>query len=518
MPLMHSRVAHVVLVLVVCAAVYWPLLGVSGFGASEGHRVGPAWEMLATGDWVHLRLFDQTYLRKPPGMPWAIAVSSSIFGQTEFAARAVSALASTIMALLALWFTNRWLGPPWGLAGGLAQAFTPMIITIGRTAEIDPLNCLGTQVAAFALLSLLALPSRGPRVSSLVPHAPLLLALGIILAGVAKGPASVPVVIGIVAGACILFRSLSPLRNRGMWLGVASAGAIVGAMAAWFTDMNRDPDAVTQDFSEFTWSLSRLAETALLVPAAMAAAIPTSAALLVLFFHQRDPKNREGDVTLPMARLLALSWLLSVGVFMLFGVSNPRYAMPAGVLLAPLAAWAIRACWMARGHSRLARGAILGHPVIPAGVMLALAVAWIVYDASRPRHQAGRAAGAAIAAHLPDEAVVWANDLVEARPDVLLYTMSAARREGRDVHPRWRKSDMLRARVPAPSEGPHVYLLLRDDEESDELRRYAAAVESGELTPAASGEIVKYRWVLLRAHASASIDAEKAPPPEPVKE
>src|SRR5262249_19703541 len=150
------RALHFLLVLVVGVLVYWPMLGVPGFGSSEGHRVGPAWEMLRTGDLEHLRLFGVTYLRKPPGMPWAIAASSALLGRTEFAARAVSALASTLMPLLAFWFTGRWLGRPWGLAAGLAQALSPLFITLGRTAEIDPLNCLATQLAAFALVSLLA--------------------------------------------------------------------------------------------------------------------------------------------------------------------------------------------------------------------------------------------------------------------------------------------------------------------------------------------------------------------------
>jgi 4-amino-4-deoxy-L-arabinose transferase-like glycosyltransferase len=508
---MPTRLAHLFIVLLACAAVYWPLLGANGFGGSEGHRAGPAWEMLDSGNWSHLTLFDQTYIRKPPGMPWAIAISSAVFGQTEFAARAVSALASTLMAVMALWFTNRWLGPPWGLAGGLAQALSPLFITIGRTAEIDPLNAFVTQLAAFGLVALLAKPEPGtPR---LLPLPWLFLAIGIVLAGIVKGPASLPVLAGGLLAAIILARSVKPLRCAALASGLLLGAAGLGAFAAWFAAANRDPLAVTQDFSEFTWSFDRLRGTALLIPNAFLAAIPTSIAMLVLLFHQREPKNRHADATLPFARLLALTWLISTGVLMLAGVSNPRYAMPAGVLLAPLAAWGLRACWMARRESLAARVAMLGHPVVPGVVLLGLTLIWIPLDARRERHRSGPDAGAAIAAHLPagGRAVVWADDLVEARPDVLLYARKSAKDGGNGVHPLWRKRAMLAGQLPETPAGRDAFLLLRADPESPELARYAPLVEAGRLAPVGTGSVGKYHWTLLRvAPEPASLRTEEA--------
>jgi 4-amino-4-deoxy-L-arabinose transferase-like glycosyltransferase len=505
---MRVRALHIIVVLLVCGAVYWPMLGAAGFGSSEGHRVGPAWDMLETGDWTHLRLFGLTYLRKPPGMPWAIALSTSLFGHTEFAARAVSALASTIMALIALWFTNRWLGSPWGLAAGLAQALLPLFSMIGRTAEIDPLNALATQVAAFSFLSMIARPPRislVPSAECLLPISPLLFPIGIILAGIVKGPASLPVLVGIALAACIQAKSLSPLRNRALWTGLIIAAAVLGAFAWWFAGENRVPNAVTQDFSEFTWSLSRLAGTAMLLPNSFLAAIPASIAIIVLLVQRRDPPERRDVATLPFASLLAFSWACSVLFLMLSGSSNPRYAMPAGALLAPLAAWAIRACWLARHTSALARIAILGHPMAPALFLLIASVAWFQYDVRRPRHQEGRHAGAAIAGHLPHDAEVWANDLVEARPDVLLYAESWARRDSRTIHPRWKKPQLLGGEVPPQTPGRDSFLLLREDDESTEVSRYRDHLASGTLRRVASGRIAKYEWTLLQvAPVSAS--------------
>lgn len=503
---MRARVAHIIIVLIACAAVYWPLLGATGFGSSEGHRVGPAWEMLDTGDWTQLRLFGLTYLRKPPGMPWAIAISSSVLGQTEFAARAVSALASTVMALVALWFTNRWLGRPWGLAGGLAQALTPLFVSIGRTAEIDALNTLCTQIGALALLSLIAGRARFPNAlgdgatKALLPGAFILFPIGVIMAGVVKGPASLPVLLGIPIAACLQARSVKVLGRVPIWIGLVVAGVVLGAFAWWFATRNVDPQAVTQDFSEFTWSFSRLAGTAALLPNSFVAALPTAMALVVLVFQRWEKPEIRDWANLPFASLLGISWVCSVVLLMVSGSSNPRYAMPAAVLLPPLAAWALRACWRARHSSVLARIGMLGHPVVPAVALLAFMLTWMQLDIRRPRHTEGRIAGAAIAAALPDGAEVWANDLVEARPDVLLYAELAGRSNGRVISPRWKKSELVAAILPdSTSEGGRdVFMLLREDAESSEVARYADHAASGRLQPFSSGRIAKYEWTLFR--------------------
>jgi 4-amino-4-deoxy-L-arabinose transferase-like glycosyltransferase len=94
-------------VLAACVATLWFRLGSTGLSMSEGHRAVPAWEMLRTGEWWVTRMFGEIYVRKPPGMMWAIAGVSAVFGETAWSARAVSALACTAMALAAWWFARR---------------------------------------------------------------------------------------------------------------------------------------------------------------------------------------------------------------------------------------------------------------------------------------------------------------------------------------------------------------------------------------------------------------------------
>ena len=75
------------LLVALCAAMFLPRLGVGGLSYTEGHRAIPAWEMLESGELLVTTMFDRPYMRKPPGIAWAIGASSLVFGQTELAAR-----------------------------------------------------------------------------------------------------------------------------------------------------------------------------------------------------------------------------------------------------------------------------------------------------------------------------------------------------------------------------------------------------------------------------------------------
>jgi 4-amino-4-deoxy-L-arabinose transferase-like glycosyltransferase len=586
-------------VLGLCAALYWPLLGTPGFGSSEGHRVVPAWHMLESQRWFHIEMFGATYLRKPPGFPWAIAVSSMIFGQTEFAARAVSAASCSLMALLALWAGRRWFGSPlpraslrssdssanevsghsveasahvagrstsapsdeagicstdaaapqeplgrasprtsiqddapWlhaaGLGAGIAQATMPQFVSIGRLAEIDALNALGTQMACIGLIELAArrpndgAGSDGDR-GIVAPFMFMLLAsVGILIAGLAKGPASVTCLLGVLIAPVILTR-----RLRGKWWTLGSlllAAAVLVPLSLRILNANPAKGAVTQDFSEFTWSLSRLSQTAVLIPSAFAAAIPASVALIVLLAERladRDAKRRgislqEASPQRLLAHVIALAWLMSVGTLMLAGISNPRYAMPAAVLLPPLVAYLIRTFYTkdavpnespGAAVRTVAKWSLLGHPIVIPLIVIPLLVWWsVIRETYRPRREEGRLAGTALAEVLPDGAVVWANDLIEARPDVLLYAQQYAAKSGKAIVPRWMPAAMLNGTLPDESSypsGTRVFLLLRRDGAGREVSMYAPRIDARDpirddgqprLVERASGRVASYEF------------------------
>src|SRR4051812_43920322 len=215
------------IVVAVAGLVYWPLLGSSGFSFSEGQRVLPGWEMVRSGDWLVTRLFEQPYLRKPPGMPWAVAVASLVFGENEFSARAPSAIGMTLGPLLSFVFATRWFGRGWGMVAGLSHALAPVFLYPGRSAEIESLHNLFVQGSVLVMIELLVLRAGGR------PAAAWALALAVGVCGMVmlKGPSGLPCLAGAMIAACLVLGSARPLRNPYVWAGLVLAGGVVVGLA-----------------------------------------------------------------------------------------------------------------------------------------------------------------------------------------------------------------------------------------------------------------------------------------------
>lgn len=508
---------HAAIILLACLCVHWVLLGRAPFRQSEGHRVAPAWAMLDSGNWLRTEMFELNYVRKPPGMPWAIAASSAVFGRNEFAARFPSALACTLMALGALAIGRAWLGSMGGLAAGLSQAVLPLMWGPGRSAEIEALNTFATQLAVLPLLALLL---RAPSERRATDAAlALLCAAGVLAFALTKSAASAPCVLGALIGACIARRSARPLASP-LALGAIVVGAAAAFGALWFIgNGNNDPDAVRETGS-FLWD--RPGRTALLAPLAFAAAMPSSLALLWAFGRDARSESESADEQWNRAALFgracAFAWIASCAAYVALGVDNPRYLMPASVFLAPVVGYAIRGAWGGGGQGPFARGGFLPArrdllrrivfrgPAAWCGVLVAAGLIINTRAIEGTPTATGRTAGAALAAALPDGATVWADDLIEARPDILLYACAAAATEGRVLRPLWAKPAMHRAELPPVGD----YLLIRTDAGSGEAERYAPLRDNGQLAPIAEGELGRYRWLLLLTIAGGSGAADSA--------
>lgn len=89
-----------VLLGVVCAAYFYGLGIVPFIGPDEPRYAQVAREMYARGDWVTPTLAGHTWFEKPALAYWLMIVSYRLFGVTEFAARAGSALAGVLTVLL----------------------------------------------------------------------------------------------------------------------------------------------------------------------------------------------------------------------------------------------------------------------------------------------------------------------------------------------------------------------------------------------------------------------------------
>lgn len=443
------------IILAVCVVVYWIGLGSTGLSLSEGLRAIPAWEMMDSGDYFVTRMFGEAYFRKPPGMMWAIAASSSIFGQTEFAARAVSAAACTAMALAAWWFARRWFGHASGLAAGLAQGLSPFLWEAGRSAEIEALHTLFIQLACLCVLDPAIRADRSPTAGRWLTA---LMVLGILGALLTKGPAGLPAVAGAVLASVWLVRS-----SRFACLRVAATPMLAVAIisSVLFPLLARSYAAiptVTQSPGEFLWDTSKLASILLLPLVGLAAALPGSLAVVALpSLWARRSTDARVDARVSALVAIIVAALVSLAIFTVAGVSNPRYTMPV-VPFWPVALGGLIAVTSTVSNVRRFRTAI-----VALTVLLVVAGVTITQLSDRARsgdggRGSGKPTGQAIAAALVSvrEASIpgsgkavelWADGAVEARPEVLLYARRAAASEGFELRPRW-SSALLRPFCP----------------------------------------------------------------------
>ncbi len=528
---------QIALVVLVAACVYLPFLGVRPLDFSEGHRAVPGWTMLESRDVWHQKMFGLTYIRKPPGIAWAIAASSAWLGETPLAARLPSAIAAMLMSGLAWWYGRKWFGaarafqpmslsgenqehglesPCHGIAGvsaGLAQALMPLMWSPGRTAEIEMLNNLGTQMFALGLIDLMVFRTGRRAETGEHDESPFAFlrelcasardisfpALGIVLAALAKGPASLPVLCGVLMGGCIAARTIRPLATRGVWIAMLFGVSAAAVLLLKFFIANDTPDAVREDVAgQFLWSASRAMGVATLLPVAFASAMPGAIALLAPFM--RGAAERDGSI---IARTLAWAWIVSVLVLMCAGVSNARYAMPAAVLLPPLVPFAIarvRSRAYRQGDSesgiaaRLRRMAV--SPVVWALLMILGAWWFLVLTSISPTEDQKSSISAAshLAGLVTDKGEVWADDAIEARPDVIWQMQQ----ESPWLHMRWAKQQIRAGEIPQPGD----YLLIRTDAGSAEATRYEHLTKTTTLIRLGAAQVRRYEFTLYRVRTN----------------
>lgn len=461
---------QVLLTLTIAFGVYFLSLGSSGFAYSEGVRVFPGWEMARHGDWWMPHLFEQAYLRKPPGMSWAVAGTSLLLGESEFSARAVSAIATTLSALLSLWFARRWFGPVWGMLAGPAFLLTPLYWYPGRSAEIEALHNLFVLGASLTVVEVML--RRGSWWWAGL--------LGLCIGGMAvsKGPAGLPCVAGAMAGACTAARSWSALRSprlaAGLALGACLASLVVWRLAVRAAELSEPP--VLQGADHFLWRRDKLADILTLPLVTAASALPWAFALV--FALPRPQNDHDQDRA---GRAAAWAVVAALLIYTLAGVSNNRYAMPGTVLLPLVAAYA---GWrLSRPGPRWMH--LLAHWTGSrrvwlwlAGLLVAASISRGLTDHRRDTVTSGQRAGIALAEALPNGAVVWGDALIDNRPEVAWYARQHAARLGKDVRLIWTPAGK-HGRGPFPRPPPGQFLIVLEEGQTElpesELSRYRRA-------------------------------------------
>jgi 4-amino-4-deoxy-L-arabinose transferase-like glycosyltransferase len=139
----------VVFVALLWAGVYLPGLGTLQLQHEEPRRALPGIHMLASGDWLVPRVGSDPYLRKPPLLNWAIALSCKLSGGvSEWAVRLPSVLATLALAITIVGVAGRrWLGQVGGLIAAIFFLVNFTMIESGRLAELEALYVALTGIA-----------------------------------------------------------------------------------------------------------------------------------------------------------------------------------------------------------------------------------------------------------------------------------------------------------------------------------------------------------------------------------
>ena len=207
------------------AGIYLPGLGTLELQHEEPRRALPGLHMLASGDWLVPRVGSDPYLRKPPLLNWAIALSCKLSGGvSEWAVRFPSVLATFALAVIMVGVAGRrWLGQEGGLIAAIFFLVNFTMIETGRLAELEALYVALTGIALVLWMTSWR-QEAGSWQLWLLP-APFL-ALGMLT----KGPTHLIFYYGIVLPVLLFGKNARSLLHPAHFLSLI---VIIGALLCW---------------------------------------------------------------------------------------------------------------------------------------------------------------------------------------------------------------------------------------------------------------------------------------------
>ncbi|MEM0913080.1 MAG: glycosyltransferase family 39 protein [Planctomycetota bacterium] len=357
--LAHPAAAPIAAAALICLMLL-PRLGDAPLGKTEGHRALTAHGMVESGNWVTPRLFEQLYLRKPPGQYWLVAMSESVLGPSEFAWRLPSALATAGIAAFVAWTARRWFGTPAaGWAAGLSVACLIPLWDQGLTADLDAAHNLAVVIAAVAFIELVADPRRRKRRWAWTLTAAVATSAVLLI----KVHAGLPLIAGAILGSAVATSRWRAFRQPYVYAALLGALALpalwiallLADLGGWPSDTRGLREAgVPFDAIGIVTAFGGGLLAALLC---FAYGLPTTAALPLTIRNARGawrtlpvlgpllvglssvvPRKRATYRSAALAVYIA--WL----IYALFGITNPRYLYPT-LTLAPLALAGLADAW-----------------------------------------------------------------------------------------------------------------------------------------------------------------------------
>src|SRR5882762_5939570 len=197
---MNSRVAAVLVVLLVWAVIYLPAQGSIAIKGEEGRRILRAIGMLHNGNYSVPEVGGNPYFRKPPLVNWLVAASFRIFGvRNEWTARLPSAVLVLAVAVAFVTVARTTLRPGGSIVAALIWMTNIGLIEKGRLIEIEALYVSLCGLAIIFWLSFLV-QRKSPWLIWL--PASVFLGLGLL----AKGPTDLVFFYGIVIAVLVSWK------------------------------------------------------------------------------------------------------------------------------------------------------------------------------------------------------------------------------------------------------------------------------------------------------------------------
>ncbi len=321
-----ARFLGLVLALTICALYLYGICGFPLAEPDEGRYAEIPREMLLSGDWITPHLNFVKYFEKPPLVYWASAISFTLFGTNELAARLPSYLSALGTIALTAALAYRVYGPATGLLSATILATCPFFAFMGiiLTLDMSLTFCLTLSFTA----AWFAAQHSSRRLFQVAW-------LGAALGVMTKGPVAL-VLVG--AGLTPFLYSHGGLRQVRRALdprGIAIAAALV---VPWFVAVSwRNPEfveffVIDQHIGRFLWRTEHGQPIWFFLPLLPAMMLPWSLAPLFEWRRWRElwtPRSW----SLP-TRFLLLWAIVIIGFFSLSTSKLATYVLPA---LPPLA-------------------------------------------------------------------------------------------------------------------------------------------------------------------------------------
>ena len=338
------------------AVLYVALLGVRPMITPDEPRYGAmAADMLASGEWLKLRMAGFTYYEKPPLGTWLIALSEAAFGHGAFAVRLPGALGSLASALAAGMVARRLLRRPEAAPlAALVQLTTVFPMVIGTFAVLDPIFTAFTSLTlAWFLVG--AQSAGRPRTAWLLASGA---AAG--LAFLTKGLLGLAIP-AVAAGAWLAWerrwRDLLALP----WLPMLGAAVVAGPLALL---LHRSEPRFWNYFVvvEHLRRFARPDENQHAEPWWLLSAVLAGGSLFWLVVWPRAAGALRGDAALRSVRRFCVAWVAGPLVLMSLSAGKlPTYVLP---LFPPLSA--LVACGLLRWREGVASTRDAGTTVVVA--------------------------------------------------------------------------------------------------------------------------------------------------------